>query len=169
MKDDIIYFAKLLVWGWLSIPFMQILQKYFFGSLEFAGLIAILIFADTVTGYIASRIEKKSKSNIFWTKLSKKILSYIIVLGVVHHTSTWLSGSANSLHVSLLGEVVVYFDFMIYASLVFRELLSIDENLKVMNFSFIPSWITAKLNGFIKTGKFDKEDKNEEDNNISTN
>ena len=51
-------------------------------------------------------------------------------------------------------DIVLHFDFVIYGAILFRELLSINENLGALGIKILPNFIIKRFNDFDENGDF---------------
>lgn len=146
-------FGILLSLGWIFTPVLHFVEKYLWNDWEFIGWLAIVIFADTVTGFIKAW-KMQNISSKAWLKFIQKLVVYMLCLISIHAVSAYLSRSSSLNHLSWLADIVLHFDFVIYGAILFRELLSINENLGALGIKLLPNFIIKRFNDFDENGDF---------------
>lgn len=134
--------------GWIIAPIMTFVERFLWSDWEFIGFLGVILVLDALT---ASIIEfKRGKlSSMFFQDLLLKVFAYGVVLVTFHvignHT---VKGDPNS----VLAMVIPWLDATVYAAILFKEALSINENLTELGYPLIPKFIVKKLNHFLKHG-----------------
>jgi len=142
-KPSIMLFA-----GFLA-PIIGFIEKYLWSDWQFASMLAIVVVADTLTGLFAAWKSKTIHSRAF-ERVFIKVALYSIALISVHAVAQYLNNKGNT--IPYFTDVVGYFDSAIYAGVLFRELLSINENLAKVGVVLLPKWLTKRLQAFDDEG-----------------
>lgn len=135
-----------------SATVLRWVEKYFWDDWTFFTFMVLLVTADTLTG-LAVAWKNHTVSSTKMQGLLIKIFSYGVTLFLVHAIS---AATTKSRPESFMSELIPHIDSMLYAFLVTREALSIDENLGKLGYSVLPKWIRKRMaaydkNGFAKT------------------
>ena len=134
--------------GWVLAPIVQFVERFLWSDWEFAAFLGILIMLDTLTGFIMAWQRRNISSQRF-QRLFMKLGAYSVLLITLHvlshHT---IAGKPNS----VMAMIVPYFDALVYAAILFREALSINENLTRLGYPILPPFITAHLERFQEHG-----------------
>lgn len=147
MKSKIILIASCIV-----TPFLQFIEKFIFDDWEFLTYFAILIFLDTVLGFI-KHLKLGSISSLAWGKILVKLLIYGSILIMAHIlTEFTIDGKAMKLF--------QWIKTFAYAALIVKEGISILENIGSINPKLVPTWILKKLKEFDESGKLKKHESN---------
>jgi toxin secretion/phage lysis holin len=152
MKTDL--FSLYL--AWFTVPLLHLLNKYVFADWEFVGLLLIIVLCDTATG-MWKAWKTGTVSSEGFSKVINKIIAYTFALIAVHVVSFYLTRTAGRLELSILQEAAMYFGSLVYGFLLFRELLSINENLAAVGIKLLPTFVIKRLNNFDETGTYKKE------------
>jgi len=141
ISKDVFLAGAAALWGWATAFF----AKYFFDDWEFVGFLAALVMVDTATGMLAAVknrcfSSKKMKGAIY--KVGAYSLALIAVHSMTRHT---VFGKPNP----LVGLFVDYLDATLYTFIVFREALSIHENLKKMGYGLLPAFLENKISEWL--------------------
>lgn len=127
-------------------PFIEIFERYVFGDWEFVKWLVVMMFIDTLLGFVKHLIARDVSSRA-WGMIAKKLIIYSCVLVLSHVMSNF----------SIAGQVVdsfVWFRYFACTALMIREALSIIENVEEICPGFFPVAIINKLKGFDSiTGK----------------
>ncbi|MFW5659246.1 MAG: phage holin family protein [Bacteroidota bacterium] len=134
--------------GWMLAPVVQFVERFLWSDWEFAAFLGILIILDTLTGLIAAW-QTRSVSSRKLERVLIKVTAYAVLLITMHvlshHT---IAGKPNT----ILAAIVPYFDALIYAAILFREALSINENLAALGHPILPPFIIRRLERFQENG-----------------
>lgn len=147
-KPSILLFA-----GFLA-PIITFIEKYIWNDWQFAAMLAIVVIADTVTGIFAAWRAKTINSKAF-ERVFTKVALYSIALISVHAVTQYLNAKGEN--IPYFADLIGYFDSAIYAGVLFRELLSINENLAKVGVVLLPKWLTKRLQAFDDEGEPKKE------------
>lgn len=135
-------------WAVFFVPILAIIERYFFSDWEFLFYLLIAMALDTVLG-LGLAIWNKRISPQGFGSIFVKIIVYGSVLIIGHGvTSVTINGS------TIVG--AQYFTMLCYASIYFKEVLSIIRNLGKVNKNLVPKWILKRLEGFDETGDINK-------------
>lgn len=138
----------LLVGGWVIAPIIQFVERFFWSDWEFAAMLGIMVFLDTLTGVLCAWLARSISSRRFY-RTFLKITAYGVTLTVVHTLSHHtVHGQPNT----VFGAIVPFFDSVVYAAILFREALSIHENLTQLGYPLLPPFITRRLQRFQQEG-----------------
>lgn len=146
------------LFGWMMAPILQFVERFLWSDWEFMGFLVVLIFLDAITSAI---IEYKNKklSSIFFQDLILKAFAYSVVLITIHVISNHtVKGNPNS----ILASVLPFLDAVIYAAILIKEALSINENLTHLGFPLLPKFFVRKLKQFSDKGFGSFKSKNDE-------
>lgn len=137
------------VYGIIALAsFQGFFEAYFFSAWEFALFLAIMVFADTITGIWAAA-KRGELSSSPMGKLFTKIALYAIVLVVLHGLESFPKNEITK-------TVFSWFTSIGFAALIGREALSVLENVGKIKPDLLPPWIRKRLNDFNETGNFSK-------------
>lgn len=141
----------LLAFAAMFEPLTAFVDKFILSDWEFMGMMALLVVFDTATGmYAAWRLHVVSSKKMIGVPI--KIVVYGISLSVIHIVSTaTVNGQPNS----AMAEIAQWFDSIVYTFLMFRETLSINENLGKVNMGILPAFLMKRIQDFNEKGKFD--------------
>lgn len=143
LKKDLVAGGAAVAFGWAA----AFVRKYVFSDVEFAVFLMVLISLDTVTGVIAAKktgtFSSKRLGRVVW-----KAGGYVVVLSAIHVATHYtVMGKKND----FLSGVMLHADAIMYAFVVFRELISIDENCsKAFGVGVFPPLIRQKIDDFFK-------------------
>lgn len=146
--------TQLILFLFSSATVLRWVEKYFWDDWTFFMFMVLLVTADTLTG-IAVAWKNHTVSSTKMQGLLIKIFSYGVTLFLIHALS---SATTKSRPESFMADLVPHIDSMLYAFLVTREALSIDENLGKLGYNVLPKWIRKRMaaydeNGIAKTNE----------------
>ena len=121
-------------------PIAELFERYVFGDWEFVKFLTVLIFLDTVLGFLKHYLAHDVDSRAF-AMIAKKLIAYSAVMILSHVLSNFAVG----------GEAVesfVWFRYFACSALMVREGISIIENLEDIMPGFFPAWVIRRLKGF---------------------
>lgn len=133
--------------GTISVPVLELIEKYVYSDWDFFKFFFPLIIMDTVLG-VAKNWKYGTLSSKAWGKIFWKLFSYGFIL-ILAHIMT---------HFTIDNQVVImfsWFDEAIYSALMIKEGISILENLGAINENLVPTWLLNKLKYFDANGKFE--------------
>ena len=138
LKREVFAAAAAVALGWLA----ALIKKYVFSDWEFAGFLAVLVIIDTVSGMAAAK-----KTGVFSSKKMKgvvyKVIGYGLALSAIHVATHFTVQGKPS---TILAQIMVHADAILYAVVVFREVISIDENCaKAFNIRIFPPILRQKI------------------------
>lgn len=145
-------------------PLFDFIEKYFWNDWSFLMFMIILVGIDTLTGMLYAWKQhtfSSKKINTIFTKICVYGLTLVTVHAISHHT---VNNSPNSIIV----EIVPYLDSVMYSFLVFREVLSINENMGKLGYPMLPKWVLRRFIDFDENG-LPVKNKDLKDNNIEEN
>jgi toxin secretion/phage lysis holin len=145
---------SLFVLAGFTAPLIAFVEKYIWSDWQFATLLFIVVICDTSTGLYAAWKSKTINSKAF-ERVFVKIALYCFALVSVHAVAQYIKLSGGN--IPYLADVIGYFDSAIYAGILFRELLSINENLAKVDVVLLPKWLTKRLQAFDDDGEPNKE------------
>ena len=134
--------------GWVLAPVVQFVERFLWSDWEFAAFLAVLITLDTITGLVVAwqtRSVSSRKLERFLVKVAAYAVLLITMHVISHHT---IAGKPNT----ILAAIVPYFDALVYAAILFREALSINENLAALGHPLLPPFIIRRLERFQENG-----------------
>jgi len=130
----------------LFTPFVSYLEKYVFCDWEFLQFLAVIVFIDTVTGFLKYLKYGQISSSAFG-KILYKLIIYMSALILAHVMS----------HYTINGErveMLCWIDNLVYSALIVKEGISIFENIGAINPRYVPKFILKKLKEFDEKGTF---------------
>lgn len=130
-----------------AIP--ALIDKYIFRDWHFATALLIAIGVDTIIKLI-SEFKKGTLHSGKFGKLFMKLVVYGLALIVVHNINDYLMEQGKDLPYFI--DLVKYMGAAIYLGMLFRELLSINENMAALGFRLLPKFITKRLETFDTEG-----------------
>lgn len=131
-----------------SATILRWVEKYFWDDWTFFTFMVLLVTADTLTGF-AVAWKNHTVSSTKMQGLLIKIFAYGITLFLVHAIS---AATTKSRPESFMADLIPHIDSMLYAFLVTREALSIDENLGKLGYSVLPKWIRKRMAAYDENG-----------------
>lgn len=146
LKREAVAATLALLFGWAA----AIIRKYVFSDWEFAGFLVVLVIIDTVSGMAAAK-----KEGVFSSKKMKgvvyKVIGYGLALSAIHVLTHFTVQGRPS---TVLALVMVHADAILYAFVVFREVISIDENCaRAFNIRIFPPILRQKIDDFFTKEK----------------
>jgi toxin secretion/phage lysis holin len=126
-------------------PIIEFFGKYVFADWEFLILLSVLVFLDTITGFVKAW-KRGTVSSSGFTGVILKGFVYGVFVCVLHALQSF---SDKEL-------VIATFDWvgtLGYAAVVVRESISVIENLGAIKHDLIPSWVLKRLKDFDEDGK----------------
>lgn len=131
------------------------IMKYVYQDWEYAKWIGIAILIDTLVSLIKHWIMKDVSSEEFWSKFSKKIFVYIILLIL----SNLLANYTVNGHI--VGPTQWMAEYLCVFMMV-REAISILENINAI-MPIVPTWLLKRLKDFNEKGEYiNKNEENKE-------
>jgi hypothetical protein len=134
--------------GWLLAPVVRFAERFLWSDWEFAGFLGVMVAVDTAAGLLVawrqSRISRELLDDLF-IKLFAYGATLITIHTLSHHT---VEGQPNS----ILGTIVPYFDAVVYAAILVREALSLNEHLLKLGHPLLPPFLLRRLRRFYETG-----------------
>ena len=121
-------------------PLLEFFEKYVFGDWEFVKFLVVVMFLDTVLGFI-KHIIRKDVSSKAWGMISRKVIIYAAVLVLAHVLCNFKIGDK-------VVDSFIWFRYFACSALMVREAISIIENVEEICPGFFPTWVIKKLNGF---------------------
>jgi phage-related holin len=143
------YFNKnVILWVVSLVAFESFLTKAGFNG-ELLVALGLFVLADSVTGFYGAfrRGEISSKG---YAKFIDKFVVYGVLIAV-----TWVIMRLSKQEFTAL----LWSDDVILTALIFRELISVVENLGKINNSLLPSFLLKYLKQFNEEGQFVPKDK----------
>lgn len=135
-------------------PLISFIEKYVWADWPFLMFMVLLVVVDTATGMLYAWKEHEISSKKM-KGLLIKVFAYGATLITVHIMSSF---TVNSQPNSMMADIIPYLDSLMYTFLVFRETLSINENLGKLGHPMLPKYILKRIAGFNEDG-FIKENK----------
>lgn len=133
------------------------IMKYVYQDWEFAKWIAVAVIVDTILGIAKHMIHKDASSEDFWSKFSKKILVYMLLLITANFLTNYTVG----------GNVVGTTQWMgtyLCTYMIIREGISVIENANAI-YPVVPKSIIKRFKDFNEKGEYIKRVSHEEDDN----
>lgn len=128
--------------------------KYVYQDWEFAKWIGVAVIVDTILGIAKHWIHKDASSEDFWSKFSKKIFVYMLLLITANLLTNYTVG----------GNVVGTTQWMgtyLCTYMIIREAISVMENANAI-YPVIPKSIIKRFKDFNEKGEYIKRQSNEE-------
>ena len=128
--------------------------KYVYQDWEFAKWIGVAVIVDTILGIAKHWIHKDASSEDFWSKFSKKIFVYMLLLILANLLTNYTVG----------GNVVGTTQWMgtyLCTYMIIREAISVMENANAI-YPVIPKSIIKRFKDFNEKGEYIKRQSNEE-------
>ena len=129
-------------------------MKYVYQDWEFAKWIAVAVAIDTMAGIVKHWCRKDISSEEFWTKFSKKIFVYIILLILSNILSNYEVRGHIVGPTQWISEYLCVF-------MIIREAISILENVNAI-MPIVPKWLLRRLRDFNEKGEYVKHVNEEE-------
>ena len=130
--------------GLLLGPVIVFINRYVFDDWAFFIMLCVLVCVDTVLGIYKAWRLKTVASNIF-AKVFTKVLVYFAMC-IATHAAAHLKVNGNP------DVLLTWIDGVVYAGIVFRELLSIVEKAGALGV-IMPAFLLKRLRDFDDTGK----------------
>jgi hypothetical protein len=131
----------LLGMGWVLAPVIRFVERFLWSDWEFAGFLGVLVALDTIAALINAWRHADVSVRLI-DDLLLKLFAYSATLITTHTLSHYtVHGEPNS----LLGELVPYFDAVVYAAILSREALSLHEELRQMGYPLLPPFLLRRL------------------------
>lgn len=130
--------------GLFASPVVMFLSEYVFDDAAFLITLTVLVSVDTALGVLKG-YRKRNLSSTSFSKVFTKLLVYFALLIAAHAAA----------HLKVHGKPDVFLawvDSVIYAGVVFRELLSIVEKAGALGV-ILPPWVLNKFRDFDDDGK----------------
>lgn len=161
------YFAnmntKLFILAFGLAPIFSVIEKYFWDDWSFLMFMVILVAIDTASGMLFAFKEHKFSSKKMQSLLIK-IVVYGLTLITVHIMSAFTVKNQPN---SIMSDILPYLDSVMYSFLVFREVLSINENFGKLGYPMLPKFVLKRFEDFDENGTPIK--KNDNNNGTPTN
>lgn len=116
---------------------MYLLLKTFLDSLSggYIAMIVLLVLFDFITGIAATLKRKKKLTSKMWYKSPLKIANYCILISIGHMTAKL--------------ELISWLDPLLLLLIVTTEILSILENISIIQPRLIPKFVSQRI-GWMK-------------------
>lgn len=135
--------------GWSAAPILHFIEKWVFDDWQFVAALGILLVLDTGTG-VWKGIKKKEFSSRGFGDVFTKVAIYAVALISVHSIGLFV----NSREMSMIGDIIKHFDEIVYCSILFRELWSINENINALGYKILPANILQYMKDFNENGEY---------------
>lgn len=123
-------------------------HAYVFNDWNFAASLMVLVAVDTMTGVWASLVLREHNSRKL-RQLFSKLVQFGAALIVAHVMRSYQVAGESS---TLFSLVAPAFQGGIYLTLLWSEVISVEENLNKIGRGFLPSWIRKRMAGWMETG-----------------
>ena len=131
------------------------IMKYVYQDWEYAKWIGVAILIDTLVSLIKHWIMKDVSSEEFWSKFSKKIFVYIILLILSNLLANYTVNGQNIVPTEWMADYLCVF-------MMVREAISILENINAI-MPIVPIWLLKRLKDFNEKGEYiNKNEENKE-------
>lgn len=131
------------------------IMKYVYQDWEFAKWIAVAIVIDTIAGIVKHWIRKDISSEEFWSKFSKKIFVYLVLLILSNILANYEVNGHLVGPTQWISEYLCVF-------MIIREAISVVENVNAI-MPVVPRWLLRRMKDFNEKGEYVKHlDKEEE-------
>lgn len=145
--------APMLIASGLFATVLGWIDKYLFTEWEFLLWMTILVVFDTATGMFAAwRQDRISSKKMVGVPI--KIGIYGVSLSVTHIMSASIISKMPDMTHEAATDIAQYFDCAVYCFMMFREALSINENLGKVGMAFLPKFLMKKMQDFDEKGNF---------------
>lgn len=140
--------TKLFILAFGFAPLFNFIEKYIWDDWTFLIFMVFLVGVDTATGmlYAWKQHEISSKK---MKGLLTKVFAYGATLITVHIMSSFTVKNQPN---TMIADILPYLDSLMYSFLVFREVLSINENLGKLGYPMLPKFILKRLADFDENG-----------------
>ncbi len=122
------------------------LLSYIYRDWEFAKWIFAAVVIDTMVSLVKHWIHKDVSSESFWSKFSKKIFIYIMLLILSNIVSNY------TVHGHLVGTTIWLGEYLCVFMMI-RETISILENINAI-IPMVPKWVLKRLKDFNEKGEY---------------
>jgi toxin secretion/phage lysis holin len=127
------------------LPILGIIEKYLFSDWDFLVFLFIVIALDTVTG-VWKHFKKGTVSSQGFGGVIIKTIIYGMFLILVHALVSFPNKPAAAQDIADLLELFGY------SGMIFREGLSVIENIEEIRPKTFPSWLIKRLKNFDENG-----------------
>lgn len=141
---------------YITANLIGIAEKYIFEDTFFVLNLTVVIFIDTILGFLCAW-KNKTVSSIRFGQLFLKILVYLLILVSINHATM-------SIKHRISFEVFNSLEALFYAAIMVRELLSILEKAVILGVT-VPPWLIEKLKQWHDLNKNPEQHKTKEENN----
>jgi MFS superfamily sulfate permease-like transporter len=152
-KSKTSHMTTLFFIGLLGAPLVRFFERYIFSEWDFLGFLGVLIIVDTLTGMLKGLKYNTFSSDTFGS-LFQKLFIYALCLVTIHAITTYVNQTAEKVHFEILKSIALNFDHMLYFSILFRELWSINENINALGYVFLPKFVLKHMKNFDENGHY---------------
>lgn len=132
------------------------IMKYVYQDWEFAKWIGVAVIVDTLLGFAKHWIHKEASSEDFWSKFSKKIFVYMLLLITANFLTNY----------TVQGNVVgttQWIGTYLCTYMIIREAISVMENANAI-IPIFPKSIIKRFKDFNEKGEYIKKIGKDEEN-----
>jgi toxin secretion/phage lysis holin len=155
--------TKLFILAFGFAPILSFIEKYIWDDWSFLMFMVLLVAIDTASGTLYA-IKEHQFSSKKMQPLLIKIVVYGLTLITVHIMSAFTVKNQPN---TMIADILPYLDSIMYSFLVFREVLSINENLGKLGYPMLPKFVLKRFADFDENGAPIK--KNDNNNSTPTN
>jgi len=148
--------TKILLFAFGFAPILQFIEKYIWDDWSFLLFMCLLVAIDTASGVLFAWKEHNFSSKKMQSLLIK-IVVYGLTLVTVHIISAFTVKNQPN---TMLADILPFMDSIMYSFLVFREVLSINENMGKLGYPMLPKFILKRFADFDENGLAKKNDNN---------
>lgn len=152
MKTAMIY----VLIGWNFAPLLKFIDTYIFADWQFVKFLTVICIVDTILGFYKAYLLHELSSKGF-AMVFKKIIVYSAALITTHVFVHFTI--ANKAYA-----VFSWFDYVVFAAIMIREVISIFENIAIIDPNAFPKGILKRLKQFDSmTGEFKLDEEKKKD------
>jgi len=149
--------TKILLFAFGFAPMLQFIEKYIWDDWSFLLFMCLLVSIDTASGMLFAWKEHNFSSKKMQSLLIK-IVVYGLTLVTVHIISAFTVKNQPN---TMLADILPFMDSIMYSFLVFREVLSINENMGKLGYPMLPKFILKRFADFDENGLAKKNETQE--------
>jgi phage-related holin len=156
--------TKLFIMAFFMMPVFRFVEKYVWDDWSFLMFMTLLIMIDTATGMVYAWKEHNFSSKRMQS-LVIKVFVYGATLVTIHIITAFTVKNRPD---AMMADFLPYMDSLMYSFLVFREVLSINENMGKLGYPMLPKFILKRFADFDENGLAKKPETNIQNNTDNT-
>lgn len=142
--------------AFFMMPVFRFVEKYIWDDWSFLMFMTLLIMIDTATGMLYAWKEHNFSSKRMQS-LIIKVFVYGATLVTIHIITAFTVKKQPN---TMMADFLPYMDSLMYSFLVFREVLSINENMGKLGYPMLPKFIMKRFADFDENGLAKKPESN---------